>query len=139
VAELTDGDTLVLSLSGRDEKVRLVGIDTPETKKPGTPVECFGHEASTRLAELVPVGTDVRIERDAEARDRYGRLLAYVYRRSDNLFVNLAMVRDGYAGQLTIAPNTTYAAEFSAAEREARSDQRGLWPQCGGNHEPADG
>lgn len=139
VVKHTDGDTLTIRLGDTDEKVRLIGIDTPETKKPGTPVECFGKEASAHIQELLPLGTAVRVERDAEARDRYGRLLAYVYRQSDGLFVNLAMVRDGYAGQLTIPPNVAHADEFTSAAREAREANRGLWSACGGNHEPATG
>ena len=139
VVKHTDGDTLTIRLASGDEKVRLIGIDTPETKKPGTPVECFGKEASAHLAELLPLGTAVRVERDVEARDRFDRLLAYVYRDSDGLFVNLAMVRDGYAGQLTIPPNVAHAEEFTAAAREARDAGRGLWGACGGNHEPMPG
>ncbi len=82
-----------MRIDGRKEKVRLIGIDTPETKKPDTPVQCFGPEASAYTAALVPVGTKVHLERDAEARDVYGRLLAYVYRADDGLFVNLDVIR----------------------------------------------
>src|SRR5829696_5408219 len=81
VAHLVDGDTLDVRLAGGgEERVRLIGIDTPETKKPGSPIECFGPEASAHLAELVPVGTAVRVLRDVEARDVYGRFLAYLFR-----------------------------------------------------------
>ena len=76
---------------GRDERVRLIGIDTPETVDPRKPVQCFGKEASDHTKALLPAGTAVRLERDAEARDRYDRLLAYVYRASDGLFVNLEL------------------------------------------------
>jgi micrococcal nuclease len=99
-------------------------------------VECYGKEAKARTAELLPAGTEVRLERDVEARDRYGRLLAYVYRASDGLFVNLAMARDGYAVPLTIAPNVAHADEFVAAAGDARRADRGLWAACGGADTP---
>jgi micrococcal nuclease len=131
VVGLVDGDTVDLDLAGfgRD-RVRLIGIDTPETKKPNSPVECFGPEAAAQLAALIPVGTDVRLLRDVEVRDQFGRLLGYVFRASDGLFVNLAMVADGYADQLSIAPNTTFAGEISRLVSEARRAGRGLWSAC---------
>jgi micrococcal nuclease len=121
-------------LGGHEERVRLLGIDTPETHKPDAPVECFGPEAADRLGSLLPAGTVVRLVRDIEARDRYDRLLAYVYRDRDGLFVDLAMVADGYAGTLTISPNVAHRAELDRAAADARSAQRGLWHTCGGNH-----
>ena len=72
VKRVIDGDTIVVHLGGRDERVRLIGIDTPETVDPRKPVQCFGKEASKRMGELLPVGTQVTLERDAELRDRYG-------------------------------------------------------------------
>ncbi len=137
VATIVDGDTLKVNIDGVTETVRLIGIDTPETKKPGTPVECFGKEASAHLAELLPRGTPVRLERDVEPRDRYGRLLAYLYRAGDGLFVNLAMVADGYAAQLTIPPNVAHADELGRAASEAREAGRGLWGACGSEHTPS--
>jgi micrococcal nuclease len=134
VVRVIDGDTIVVRLSGHEEHVRLLGIDTPETHKPDTPVECFGPEAADRLGSLLPTGTVVRLVRDIEARDRYDRLLAYVYRDRDGLFVDLAMVADGYAGTLTISPNVAHRAELDRAAADARSAQRGLWHTCGGNH-----
>jgi micrococcal nuclease len=137
IVRVIDGDTVAVSLEdadGNDEHVRLIGIDTPETTKPGTPVECFGKEASARLHELLPDATPVRIERDAEERDRYGRLLAYVHRASDGLFVNEAMVADGYAAALTISPNVAHAPELGAAATEARRQHKGLWAVCPGPH-----
>jgi micrococcal nuclease len=130
VVRVVDGDTLIVDLGGRDEKVRLIGIDTPETVDPRQPVECFGKQASDHLKKLLPPGTAVRLERDAEERDRYGRLLAYVHRLSDQQFINLALVRDGFANQLTIAPNVTYTDEFRRAERAARAAGSGLWSAC---------
>jgi micrococcal nuclease len=81
----------------------------------------------------------VRLERDIEARDRFGRLLAYVYRDRDNVFIDLAMVKDGFAGTLAIAPNLAHRHEFDDAEAEAQRSQVGLWAACGGNHVPGAG
>ena len=130
VKRVIDGDTIVVHLGGRDEQVRLIGIDTPETVDPRKPVQCFGKEASAHTHELLPPGTIVRLERDVEARDRYDRLLAYVYRTSDGLFVNLALARDGYAQLLTIAPNVSYVDQLRAAVADARRAGRGLWSSC---------
>jgi micrococcal nuclease len=135
VTRVVDGDTLHVRLGGRQERVRLIGIDTPESVKPGSPVECFAKEAAGHTAGLVPPGTAVRLVRDIEARDRYGRLLAYVYRRSDSLFVNLALARDGVAAPLTIPPNVAHAEEFAAAAGQARQRGRGLWARCNGPHD----
>jgi micrococcal nuclease len=97
--------------------------------KPGSPVECFGKEASRVNARLV-AGRHVRLVRDAEERDRYGRLLAYVYRAGDGLFVNARLVRDGYATPLTIPPNVRFAERFRRLAAEARRAGRGLWRAC---------
>jgi micrococcal nuclease len=129
VVRVVDGDTIVVRLAGREERVRYIGVDTPETVKPGTPVQCFGKKASAENHRLVD-GRRVRLVQDAEERDRYGRLLAYVYRASDGLFVNRELVRRGYATPLTIAPNVRYASRFKAWSREARADGRGLWSAC---------
>ena len=134
VTEVVDGDTLHVRLGHTVEKVRLIGIDTPETHKPNTPVECFGKEATKALERLLPRGTPVYLERDAEARDRYGRLLAYVYRSKDRLFINLEMTRAGFAASYTYPPNVAHADEFVAAAGDARDAGRGLWSACGGNH-----
>jgi micrococcal nuclease len=130
VTRVVDGDTVRVRIGGREEPVRLVGIDTPESVKPGTPVQCFALAASARTKALLPKGTAVRLVRDVEERDRYGRLLAYVYRTRDELFVNLALVREGYAVVLTVPPNVVHAEEFVAAAREAREKGRGLWSRC---------
>src|SRR5687768_6838497 len=111
VVRVVDGDTIVVRLSSGEEHVRLIGIDTPETKKPGTPVECFGPEAAARMAALLPAGTAVRLERDEEARDRFGRLLAYVFRLSDGVLVARTMLDEGLAAPLAIAPNVARRAE----------------------------
>lgn len=131
VVSVTDGDTLRVRLTDREEKVRLIGIDTPETNGRGGLRECFGREATKRMLALAPPGTRVRIVRDAELRDRYGRLLAYVYRARDGLFLNLAMARDGYADVLTYPPNVAHAEAFVEAVGQARDAERGLWKACG--------
>ena len=130
LARVVDGDTIRVRIGGREEPVRLVGIDTPESVKPGTPVQCFALAASARTKALLPKGSAVRLVRDVEERDRYGRLLAYVYRARDNLFVNLALAREGYAVVLTVPPNVAHAEEFVTAAREAREEGRGLWSRC---------
>jgi micrococcal nuclease len=130
IVRVVDGDTVVVHLPGGDEKVRLIGIDTPETVDPRKPVQCYGPEASARTKALLPKGTGIRLERDAEARDRYGRLLAYVYRAGDGTFVNLALAEEGFAHPLTIAPNVAYADRFAAAVADARAAGRGLWSAC---------
>ena len=107
--------------------MRLIGIDTPESVKPGTPVECFAREASAFLQRLVE-GRRVQLVRDVEERDRYGRLLAYVYR--GELFVNAELVRRGYASVATFPPNVRHADEFVRLQREARAADRGLWGRC---------
>jgi micrococcal nuclease len=139
VVRVIDGDTIVVHIGGRDENVRLLGIDTPETHKPDTPVECYGPEASERMAALLPAGTTVRLVRDVEARDRYGRLLAYVYRDSDDLFIDLTMVSEGFAGTLAIPPNLAHRSELDTATAAAQTARRGLWQACGGNHVPGGG
>jgi micrococcal nuclease len=131
VVRIVDGDTIVVGIAGGDEHVRLIGIDTPESVDPRRPVECFGKEAAARTAELVPPGSEVRLVRDVEARDRYGRLLAYVYRASDGLFVNLALAEEGYAAVATFPPNVAHVDDFRAAAARARESARGLWRACG--------
>lgn len=130
VVDIVDGDTLDIGIDGRVERVRLIGIDTPETKKPGSPVECFGPEATARLAQILPPGTEIVAERDIEPRDDYGRLLLYVFRFEDGLFVNRDLVRRGFARPLDIAPNTTYAREFRRLASLAESEKIGLWKAC---------
>ncbi len=137
VVSVTDGDTIDVDIAGHQESVRLLGIDTPETHHPTKPVECYGAEASARTAELLPVGSRVHLVRDVEARDRYGRLLAYVYRAADDLFVNRSLVTDGYADTLDIAPNDAHAAELARAVAAARAGEVGLWGACGGPDVPA--
>ena len=134
IARVIDGDTVDVDfvVDGRTvtDRVRLIGIDTPETKKPDTPVECFGPEASARTEQLLPEGTEVRVVLDVEERDDYGRILAYVYRVADDVFVNRQLLADGMARVLPIRPNVSLATELQAAEAEARRALRGLWGAC---------
>ena len=127
VVRVVDGDTIVARVDGRDEYVRYIGVDTPETVKPDTPVQCYGHRASNENDRLVE-GRTVRLRFDGEVRDDYGRLLAYVY--AGQRFVNAELVRDGYARTLAIEPNTSHAAEFQRLAVKAAKDGRGLWGAC---------
>ena len=124
VTRITDGDTIHVEIDGQDERVRYIGIDTPETEHSPRGAQAFGAEAMEANRRLVENRT-VRLVLDVEPRDRYGRLLAYVY--LDETFVNAELVREGFAKQLTVPPNVRHADEFRRLEREAREAQRGLW------------
>jgi micrococcal nuclease len=137
VIETIDGDTIDVRIGYKRQRIRLLGIDTPETKDPRKPVQCFGREASERTDELLPPGTIVRLEHDMEKHDAFNRLLAYVWRASDGLFVNLDLVAGGYADILSIPPNTAHADEFRAAMTAAKATTVGLWATCGGPDKPA--
>lgn len=137
VIDVIDGDTIDVRIGYKRQRVRLLGIDTPETKDPRKPVQCFGREASDHTKHLLPRGTIVRLELDLEEHDVYDRLLAYVWRASDGVFVNLELVSGGYADILSIAPNTAHADEFRAAMQSAKSAPIGLWATCGGPGKPA--
>ena len=128
VLEAIDGDTIVVELpdDGTDT-VRLLGIDTPETHHPTKGVECFGPEAAAYTTRRL-TGRVVRLEPDVEARDLYGRRLAYVVvdgRRFDD-----ELLRGGYARLLVIDPNRAHARALLAAELDARRHRRGLWREC---------
>jgi micrococcal nuclease len=143
VVRAVDGDTLEVRLDGGGlEDVRLIGVDTPETVKPDTPVQCFGPRASA-FEHRVTEGRRVRLVSGVERRDVYGRLLAYVYLLpagglSDNSkrtahrerFLNAALVRRGLARTLAISPNIRFAEPFAALQREAAQAGRGLWGAC---------
>lgn len=129
VISVVDGDTLVVRVDGHRETVRLIGIDTPETKHPTKPVGCFGPEASAHTAALLVPGSLIRLERDREARDRYGRLLVYAF-TSEGLFINLHLVQAGFATTLPIEPNTAHQLAFADAARDAQAARRGLWGKC---------
>lgn len=130
VTEVVDGDTIVVNFGRRSEHVRFIGVDTPETVDPKRPKGCFGDEASAFTKSLLPRRTEVRLELDTEPRDRFGRLLAYVYRSHDAVFINAELARAGYATTLTMPPNITYADEFRSLVATARQENRGLWRAC---------
>ncbi|MCX5751918.1 MAG: thermonuclease family protein [Candidatus Saganbacteria bacterium] len=121
VSRVVDGDTIQL-FSG--EKVRYIGIDTPETKHPKKPVQYFGKEASEANKKLVG-GKQVRLEFDVQKRDKYGRLLAYVY--VGDVFVNAWLVENGFAQVMTIPPNVKHQELFLKLQKQARENNRGLW------------
>jgi micrococcal nuclease len=130
MVSVVDGDTIDVNINGHRERVRLIGIDTPETKKPNTPVQCYGPEATTFTKSLLPSDTALHLERDVVARDDFGRLLAYVYVAGGGEFVNMTIISKGFARPLTIPPNSTHANEFVEAARRAEADNIGLWARC---------
>jgi micrococcal nuclease len=125
VQRVVDGDTFVAMVRSQRERVRVIGVDTPESVDPNRPDEPFGEEASD-FAKHYLDGETVRLAGDAEPRDRYGRMLAYVWLR-DGTFWNALLAAEGYAQQLTIPPNVTYAGLFRRLVGEARRNDRGLW------------
>ncbi len=129
VIKVIDGDTVILRLQGAIETVRLIGVDTPETVHPTKPVECFGPEASAFTHSVLKPKTQVRVQRDVEARDRYQRLLVYLY-LLDGTFINQELLRLGFARTMNIAPNTAFATSFALIETAARKNRIGLWLKC---------
>lgn len=134
VTSVIDGDTIHIDLDGVDEKVRFIGINTPETVDPRTQVQCYGKEASDRMKELAN-GKIVRLEYDdsQSLRDAYGRLLAYVY-LEDGEMLNRKMIADGYAYEYTYLTPYKYQTEFRELQNIARVSGRGLWNEttCNG-------
>lgn len=126
VSKIIDGDTIELQ---NGEKVRYIGIDTPETLDPRKPVQCFGKEASLKNKELIE-GKEVRLVKDVSERDKYGRLLRYVY--VGDVFINEKLVAEGYARAFTYPPDVAYSQLFIEKERLARENKLGLWGGCGG-------
>lgn len=124
VTMIIDGDTILLE---NGESVRYLGVDTPETHHPVRGLECYGPEATERNRELVG-GKLVRLEGDQTDRDRYGRLLRYVY--VDGVFVNAELVEEGYAYSSYYPPDTKYYEQLLALELEAEQEGRGLWGAC---------
>lgn len=133
VTKVVDGDTIRVALNNKDETIRMIGINTPESVDPRREVECFGKEASNRLKELVS-GKDVLLEADQsqDERDRYGRLLRYVWLNGMN--INKAMVSEGFAYEYTYDLPYKYQSEFRSAQVEAQSTKKGLWAEstCNG-------
>lgn len=128
VLRVVDGDTiLVRDDSGGTERIRYIGVDTPESVKPNTPVQCYGHEASNYNKSLVQ-GKTVRLVPDHEPLDKYGRSLAYVY--ANGKLVQSELLAGGYARTLEIPPNTSRAAQFAKLEDVAIRTNKGLWREC---------
>jgi micrococcal nuclease len=141
VLRVVDGDTLKIDYMGKQESIRLIGIDTPESRvnsrakresqRTGEDMKtilAMGKEAAQFVKTLVKAGDKVSIEFDVEKRDKYGRLLGYVY-LSNGKMLNEEIVKLGYANLLTIPPNVKYQDRFERAYREARENSRGLWKQ----------
>lgn len=124
VVKVVDGDTIHVRIGNRVEQVRYIGVNTPELHHPRKGEEPGGREAGLKNGELV-AHTRVRLELDVQSRDRYGRLLAYVW--VGNVMVNAELVRLGYAQVMTVPPNVRYQALFLKLQREAREAARGLW------------
>jgi micrococcal nuclease len=127
VVRVVDGDTFEARIGEEVEDVRLIGVDTPETVKPGEPVQCHGPAAS-RFAHRTLERRRVRLVLGVERRDVYGRLLAYAY--IGHRFVNAELLRRGLARTLAIPPNTRHSARFDRLELEAARAGRGLWGAC---------
>jgi micrococcal nuclease len=134
VVKVVDGDTIAVVIDGKRETVRLIGINTPETVDPRRPVECFGKEASDKVKSLL-TGTSVRLVSDPtqSERDRYNRLLRYVYLDDGRLF-NQYLIEEGFAYEYTYGTPYEYREQFKTAEKNARENQRGLWSEstCSG-------
>lgn len=127
VTKVVDGDTIAVDIDGKTETLRLIGINTPETVDPRKPVECFGKEASDK-AKAVLTGKSVRLESDStqDERDKYGRLLCYVF-LADGTSFNKMMISEGYAYEYTYNTPYKYQTEYKQAEKEAKEAQKGLW------------
>ena len=128
VTRVVDGDTIIVAIGAHTEKVRILGANTPETVDPRRPVECFGSEASAHTHARLAPGTRVMLETDVETRDKYGRLLAYVY--VDGVRYDDELLRLGFARLLIIPPNGVYARTMLQEELDARAARRGLWGAC---------
>lgn len=126
VIKVVDGDTITIFKGDKNQSVRLIGIDTPETVDPRRPVQCFGEAAALEMHRLLDKKA-VRIETDPsqDAYDTYGRLLAYVY--VDDVFVNKHLIAEGFGHEYTYIRPYSYQAEFRAAEKAAQAAEKGLW------------
>ena len=129
VETVIDGDTLRTT---RGERVRLIGINTPEVDGPYRDSECGGSSASAFTKRLLPAGTSIVLVDDVERYDDYDRRLAYVYRADNGLFVNAAIVREGFAESRSYRPNTAMQDLLDDSERYARDRNRGIWSECQG-------
>jgi len=133
VISVADGDTVTVMLSSKKEKVRLIGIDAPELgQKP------WGAESKKYLESLISYsGSKVRLEYDIDKRDKYGRILAYIW-TTDGTLVNLSMVKNGLAVLYTFPPNVKYVNDLKAAQTEARNKRLGIWSEEGLKEMPRD-
>lgn len=141
VVRVVDGDTIHVRVHGDEESVRLLGIDTPETHRPGTPIECGGPQASAHLAALAPAGTPVKLEPDPtqDREDRYGRTLAYV-RLPDGRLAEDAQLEAGWATVYVFEGHPVARdPEFRRSQAVARSAGRGVWGACDGDFHSAGG
>jgi micrococcal nuclease len=132
VVRVVDGDTIIVAIDGHEERLRYIGIDTPESVTPDQGVECFGPEATAENARLV-AGRIVVLEADEEDRDQFGRLLRYVYvveLDGSLVMVNERLVADGYAEAGSYPPNKRYEDDLRAAQEAARTRAAGLWGTC---------
>lgn len=131
VIRVIDGDTILVRVDDTEERVRYIGIDTPEiAHSAGEEAECYGEEAKARNEVLLAAG-EVILWADAEDRDTYGRLLRYVY--VGDVFVNQSLIEEGYAEAIAIKPNVSWYATFRQSEKNARDEKRGLWSSCAGS------
>jgi endonuclease YncB( thermonuclease family) len=128
VTRVIDGDTIDVDIDGRTERIRLLNVDTPETKDPNQPVQCLGPEATAYLAGVLPTGTRIRLEYDRERTDRYDRTLAAVF-SADGTLVNAEIARQGLASVVVIDGNDRFYPRIAAARDEAVAARRGLYSQ----------
>lgn len=127
VTGISDGDTIKVDVKGTIETIRFIGIDTPETKDPRKPVQCYGPEATSKMQSLVQEKKVALVADSSQGdRDRYGRLLRYVF-LEDGRHVGYEMIRGGYAHEYTYATAYQYQAEFREAERLAQQELLGFW------------
>lgn len=124
VQRVIDGDTILLT-DGR--RVRYIGVDTPESGRMDTPIECYGKEASEANKKLVE-GKQVKLVKDISDKDKYDRLLRFVY--IDDIFVNEYLLKNGYATVMSIAPDISKYPQFKLAQQEAKNNNLGLWNKC---------
>lgn len=137
VIRVVDGDTILAQVNGQKEKIRFIGIDTPETVNPRTPVEYYGPEASAYTKQILPEGKQIYLEYDKEKEDKYGRTLAYVwlsrppekldYRQYREYMVNANLLAQGYAVPVAYKPNTKYQNIFEDLALPARETKIGVW------------
>jgi endonuclease YncB( thermonuclease family) len=134
VTNIVDGDTIDVLIDGQEQRIRIIGVDTPETKDPNQPVMCFGAEATAFTSDMIGrAGHQVYLEKDVSETDRYGRLLRYVWLPHDDgtRMLNQELVAHGYAQSSTYPPDVKYQHLFVEAQQQARNEGRGLWGSCG--------